>query len=192
MAEKKPKTINEKLCAIQVKLKAKKDKWNAFGKYNYRSAEGILESLKPHLDDYNCTVSINEYCEDIGGKVLMSSTAILSDGENTITANAVVGIDFNQKGMNVPQQFGSASSYAKKYALGNLFLIDDTADSDATNDHGKGGASKVIQKAASNALPAITKAQMDKAKLYIEAGGDVSAIKGKYKLTAAQEKELNG
>ena len=67
----------------------------------------------------------------------MTSTATITDGKDFMEATAIVGVDLNQKGMNTPQQFGSASSYAKKYALGNLFLIDDTADSDATNDHGK-------------------------------------------------------
>ena len=97
----------------------------------------------------------------------------ITDGEGTITATSVVGVDLNQKGMQAPQQFGSASSYAKKYALGNLFLIDDTQDSDATNNHGK------------NKLTDI-----GKAKSYIKSGGSVDAIKKKYQLTSAQEAEL--
>jgi hypothetical protein len=120
----------------------------------------------------------------------MKSTATLSDGENSITATAVVGVDLNQKGMQVPQKFGAASSYGKKYALGNLFLIDDTQDADANNEHGK--KSNVVNKIKQAAKPAITADQMKKAKEYIGAGGDVEAIKTKYKLTAVQEKELNG
>ena len=89
-------------------------------------------------------------------------------------AKAIVGVDLNQKGMNVPQQFGSASSYAKKYALGNLFLIDDTADSDATNDHGK-------KKFVPNTKPQFnSRSSLEKAKIYIKAGGKVDAIKAKY------------
>jgi len=94
----------------------------------------------------------------------------------------------NQKGMNVPQQFGSASSYAKKYALGNLFLIDDTADSDATNDHGK-----VIHKFTPQ-KPTLTSKKdpaYDKAVQYIAAGGKVSAIKAKYALSKEVEGALN-
>tara|TARA_R110000737_G_scaffold295992_2_gene302639 strand:+ start:1824 stop:2417 length:594 start_codon:yes stop_codon:yes gene_type:complete len=181
MAEKQPKTLNDKLCAIQVKLKAKKDKWNAFGKYNYRSAEGILESLKPHLDTYDCSLTITEDLGVIGDSTVMFSTATLSDGKDELKANAIVGIDFEQRGMNVPQKFGSASSYAKKYALGNLFLIDDTADSDATNEHGKGNA-KVAAKIKAVTKPTMSKEQFDKAKAYIESGGDLSAIETKYKI----------
>ena len=90
--------------------------------------------------------------------------------------------------MQTAQQFGAASSYGKKYALGNLFLIDDTQDADASNDHGK---SKAVAKIKQAAKPNITPDQMKKAKEYVTAGGDVEAIKTKYKLTAAQEKELN-
>jgi hypothetical protein len=92
--------------------------------------------------------------------------------------------------MQTAQQFGAASSYGKKYALGNLFLIDDTQDADGSNDHGK--KSKAITKIKQAAKPAISVDQMKKAKEYIAAGGDVNAIKTKYKLTAKQEKELNG
>jgi hypothetical protein len=88
-----------------------------------------------------------------------------------------VGIDLNQKGMNVPQQFGSASSYAKKYALGNLFLIDDTADSDATNDHGK-------------SKPALSGKELDSAKAYIAKGGKIDSIKSKYTVSKDVEKQL--
>jgi hypothetical protein len=113
----------------------------------------------------------------------MESTATVSDGEQTISAKAVVGVDLNQKGMNVPQQFGSASSYAKKYALGNLFLIDDTADSDATNDHGK---KKFVPKTKAS----ITAEQLAKAKDYVKAGGKINAIKAKYALSKEAEQEL--
>ena len=100
-----------------------------------------------------------------------------------------MGVDLNQKGMQTAQQFGAASSYGKKYALGNLFLIDDTQDSDATNDHGK--KSKVITKIKQAAKPAITKDQMKKAVEYIKAGGNIETIKTKYKLNAEQEIQLS-
>ena len=85
----------------------------------------------------------------------------------------------------MPQKFGAASSYGKKYALGNLFLIDDTQDADANNNHG------VIDKIKAKAKPVITNTQMKKAEEYVSAGGQVLAITAKYKLTAAQEKQLN-
>ena len=166
--------INEKLATIQTEFKSKKSRFNSFGKYNFRSAEDILEATKPFLLKLGVNVTITE--ELIGvDRPVIQTTAIVTDNETGefITATAVVGVDLNQKGMQVPQQYGSASSYGKKYALGNLFLIDDTADSDATNTHGK------------DQLADITKA-----KSYIQSGGKIEAIKKKYKLTAQQEKEL--
>ncbi|MEK6264526.1 MAG: ERF family protein, partial [Clostridium sp.] len=124
--------LNKKLSQIQAKLKAKKSKFNSFGKYNYRSAEDILEALKPYLIEHNVTVVINESIEEQAGLLIMNSVATISDGDTEIQAVALVAVDMEQRGMNAPQKFGSASSYGKKYALGNLFLIDDTADSDAT------------------------------------------------------------
>jgi hypothetical protein len=112
---------------------------------------------------------------------VIQTTATLSDGENTISTCAIVGVDLNQKGMQVPQQFGSASSYGKKYALGNLFLIDDTQDSDATNNHGKIATNK----------PELSGQALEKAKDYIKSGGKIEAIKSKYNLTKAKEKELS-
>ena len=188
MAKKEAKTIQQKLCAIQVQLKAKKDKWNAFGKYNYRSAEGILESLKPHLDEHNCYVTIGEAVEEKGIHLVMTSTATICFEDKTICTSAQVGVDFDQRGMNMPQKFGSASSYAKKYALGNLFLIDDTADSDATNEHGK-GKQKPIAAATKISLKKGTE-QFTKAKEFIAAGGDITAIKAKYSMTQDVEKEI--
>jgi hypothetical protein len=118
--------------------------------------------------------------EEIAGLPIMASSAILSDGESEISAVAIVGVDLNQKGMNVPQQFGSASSYAKKYALGNLFLIDDTADSDA-------GLGDVYKR---QAKPKLEGAALTKAKAFIKSGGSLEAIKKKYDIPAATLKTL--
>ena len=138
-------TLNDKLASVQTRFKSKKSRFNSFGKYNFRSAEDILEAIKPFLLELGVSVRINEEYIHTDMLPLLKSTAIISDGDNAIHATSVVGIDLNQKGMNVPQQFGSASSYAKKYALGNLFLIDDTADSDATNTHGKAPVAQVVK-----------------------------------------------
>ena len=176
--------INEKLATIQTKFKSKKSRFNSFGKYNFRSAEDILEATKPFLLELGVSVTINEELNTAFETMpIMESTATVSDGKETISAKAVVGVDLNQKGMNVPQQFGSASSYAKKYALGNLFLIDDTADSDATNDHGK---KKFVPKTKSS----ITADQLAKAKDYVKAGGKIEDIKAKYALSKEAEQEL--
>ena len=177
-------TINEKLATIQTKFKSKKSRFNSFGKYNFRSAEDILEATKPFLLELGVTVTINERLDEVVGLPIMTSTATITDGESLIEATAIVGVDLNQKGMNTPQQFGSASSYAKKYALGNLFLIDDTADSDATNKHGKAPKAK-------NTLTSTKDPAFSKAKDYIKAGGKLNAIKAKYALSKEVEAELN-
>ena len=181
-------TINEKLATIQTKFKSKKSRFNSFGKYNFRSAEDILEATKPFLLELGVSVTINEEIISVDPLPMMQSTATVSDGDNAIHATSIVGVDLNQKGMNVPQQFGSASSYAKKYALGNLFLIDDTADSDATNDHGKKATGKFVPK-----KPTLTSKKdpaYQKAIDYVKAGGKVETIKNKYALDELIEKEL--
>ena len=136
-------TINEKLTKIQTEFKSKKSRFNSFGKYYFRSAEDILEATKPFLKELDCTVVITEELLTMKpgscDQPVLKTTATLFDGENAASATAIVGVDLNQKGMQTPQQYGAASSYGKKYALGNLFLIDDTQDSDATNTHGKNG-----------------------------------------------------
>ena len=180
------KELNQKLAVIQTKLKAKKSSYNSFGKYHFRKSEDILEAIKPFLIEQGVTVTINEEIIATDPVPTMQSTATISDGENAIHATALVGVDLNQKGMQTSQQFGAASTYGKKYALGNLLLIDDTEDADSGVK-----ASTVVDKIKQAAKTQITPDQYNKAKEYVAAGGDVEAIKTKYKLTAAQEKALN-
>ena len=172
-------TINEKLSKIQVEFKSKKSRFNSFGKYNFRSAEDILEATKPFLKELSVTVTVDEELVSFDPPV-MQVTATIFDGEEEISSKAVVGVDLDQKGMQMPQRYGAASSYGKKYALGNLFLIDDTQDSDATNQHGKATASK--QK--------LTNESLAKAKEYINKGGSIEAIKAKYVVTKKHEEML--
>ena len=174
-------TLNDKLATIQTKFKSKKSRFNSFGKYYFRSAEDILEATKPFLLELGVTVTIDEELIVESPVPILKTTAKVSDGESAIHATALVGVDLNQKGMQVPQQFGSASSYGKKYALGNLFLIDDTADSDATNKHSK---------AKQPTLTSKTDPAYDKAVQYVAAGGKIEAIKKKYKLSAEIEGAL--
>ena len=182
------KELNQKLAIVQTKLKTKKTSYNAFGKYYFRKAEDILEAVKPFLLEQGVSVTINEELIMTEPVPTLQSTATISDGENAIHATAVVGVDLNQKGMQTAQQFGAASSYGKKYALGNLFLIDDTADADSTNEHGK--KSNVVNKIKQAAKPAITADQLKKAKEYIVAGGSINAIETKYKITDEQRSNL--
>jgi hypothetical protein len=131
--------IHSKLKGIQWSLKAPKGQTNKFGGYSYRSAEDILTALKPLLDEWNCTLVITDDIVEVGGRVYVKSTAVLADteGEYTIQANGFAREAETRKGMDDSQITGSASSYARKYALNGLFAIDDTKDADATNNHGK-------------------------------------------------------
>jgi len=181
------KELNQKLAVIQTELKAKKSSYNSFGKYYFRKAEDILEAIKPFLIKHGVTVRINEELVMTDPVPTIRSTASISDGIDTVLATAVVGVDLNQKGMQTAQQFGAASSYGKKYALGNLFLIDDTEDADSTNNHGKSNAVNKIKQAAK---PSITNDQLAKAKEYVAAGGSISAIESKYKLTNEQRTSI--
>ena len=181
------KELNQKLAVIQTELKAKKSSYNKFGKYYFRKSEDILEAIKPFLIEHGVTVTINEEIVGIDPVPIIQSTAVITDGDKAIRATALVGVDLNQKGMQTAQQFGAASTYGKKYALGNLLLIDDTEDADSGQK-----PSKAIDKIKQAALPAITADQMKKALEYVSAGGSVEAIKSKYKLTEKQEKQLHG
>jgi hypothetical protein len=180
-------TIYQKLSQIQQEFKSKKSRYNSFGKYYFRSAEDILEATKPFLKELNVSVIIQEDLISFEPPVL-KVTATVVDGKESenasamINAVAIVGVDLDQKGMQMPQRYGAASSYGKKYALGNLFLIDDTQDSDATNTHGK--KQTITEKAI------ISAQQLSKAKDYVKSGGKLDAIKSKYSLTKEQEKEL--
>ena len=179
------KELNQKLAVVQTELKAKKSSYNSFGKYYFRKSEDILEAIKPFLIEHGVTVTINEEIIATDPVPTMQTTATISDGENAIHATALVGVDLNQKGMQTSQQFGAASTYGKKYALGNLLLIDDTEDADSGKK-----PSAAVDKIKQAAKPIITPAQLAKAKDYIVAGGDINAIESKYKLTAGDKKEL--
>ncbi len=169
-------TLNEKLATIQTKFKSKKSRFNSFGKYYFRSAEDILEATKPFLLRLGVSVTVSEELIDTSDFPIIKSTATVTDGKDAIHATAIVGVDLLQKGMQMPQKFGSASSYGKKYALGNLFLIDDTQDA----DHGK----------AEKAKPKLEGQALTKAKAFLKAGGSLEAIKGKYEIPAATLKTL--
>jgi len=175
-------TLNEKLATIQTNLKAKKSRRNSFGNYLFRSAEDVLEATKPFLIELGVSITIKEEVTELCGLPIMTSTATLSDGVYEIAATAVVAVDMNQKGMQAPQKFGSASSYAKKYSLGNLFLIDDTQDSDATNTHNK------VEKPYLNE----NTPQFNEAVKYLkEKKVTLAQIKSKYKVSNKTQEAIN-
>lgn len=176
-------TLNQKLSLIQKEFKANKSKFNSFGKYNFRSAEDILEALKPYNEKYKVNFTITESMVESQFLQfpMLRSVAAINDDLDTITASAIVGVDLEQKGMQMPQKFGSASSYAKKYALGNLLLIDDTQDSDATNK-GEKDDKKWLN---------LNTPEFKKAIEYVKGGGNISAIEAKYKMTKEVKDELS-
>ena len=179
--------LNQKLSLIQKEFKANKSKFNSFGKYNFRSAEDILEALKPFNEKYGVYFTIREMMGEVCNLPIITSIATIHDinGVQEIEASAIVGVDLNQKGMQVPQQFGSASSYGKKYALGNLLLIDDTQDADATNNHGKEVKVEEELKWLNKNTP-----EFNKAIEYLKNGGNIATIENKYKLAKAVKDEL--
>jgi hypothetical protein len=127
----------KQLINIQSELKAPKNQFNSFGKYHYRNAEDILEALKPILLKHGCTLTISDEIKTAGSILYVESKATLCHNEDCVSVTAQAGIDPNRKGMDISQAFGASSSYARKYALGGLFLLDDNKDADATNTHGK-------------------------------------------------------
>lgn len=127
-----------KLLLIQSELKAPKSQFNSFGKYNYRSCEDILEALKPLLFKHNASLILDDEVIEVGNRIYVKATAMFKAGDEEVSVSAFAREEETKKGMDASQITGTASSYSRKYALNGLFLIDDTKDSDATNDHGKG------------------------------------------------------
>jgi len=165
----------KKLVKIQRELKAPKNQRNNFGKYNYRSCEDILEAVKPLANAEDCVVTVSDEVVMVGDRIYVKATAMITDGSNELTTSALAREPEQQKGMNEAQITGSASSYARKYALNGLFAIDDTKDADATNDHGKKQPRKDIK------LPTLPK----EGKLF---DGVKSALKGKYTMEDIKKK----
>lgn len=126
--------LHEKLLAIQTKLKAPKGQYNSFGKYSYRSAEDILEAVKPLNAEQGVLLTITDEIKDIGGRVYVVATATVSDGTDELKVSAFAREPENKKGMDESQITGATSSYARKYALNGLYAIDDNKDAD-TDEH---------------------------------------------------------
>jgi len=121
----------EKLTKIQEELKAPKSQYNSFGKYKYRSCEDVLEALKPFLVKHQLNLTISDEVKQVGEFTFIEATCTLSDGKESIQVSAQAGLQATKKGMDIAQIYGASSSYARKYALNGLFLIDDTKDADS-------------------------------------------------------------
>ena len=154
-----------KLRNVQVKIKAPKNLYNSFGKYNYRSAEGICEAVKPYLEKEGLALTLSDDVREIGGRFYLEATATLIDLEDgqTVQAKALARESDDKKGMDASQVTGTASSYARKYALNGLFLLDDTKDADTDEYHNQNEAKqtkttkKEAAKPESRPLPEIKK-----------------------------------
>lgn len=134
--------MNEKLIRIQNELSVPKDQFNSFGNYHYRSCEDILEAVKPLLEKYNILMTITDEVVNIGDRNYVKATVEITDGTDVRGFTAYAREEETKKGMDGSQITGASSSYARKYALNGLFLIDDTKDSDSTNTHDKASTSQ--------------------------------------------------
>jgi len=126
--------VNDKLIAVQSELKAPKSQFNKFGNYSYRNVEDILEALKPLLKKHSLVLTISDSIKEVGGRVYVKATATVTDGSDNVSVEAYARESESRKGMDDSQLTGSTSSYARKYALNGLFLIDDTKDADGMDN----------------------------------------------------------
>ena len=173
--------MTEKLVKIQNELKAPKNQFNAFGKYKYRNQEDILEAVKPLLYKHGLSLTITDQIHEVGGLIYVQAEAVITDGENYVSTTAQAGIDPNRKGMDIAQSFGSSSSYARKYALNGLFLIDDTKDADSTNTHDQDDKAWLNKNTP----------QYNKVVEFLKGGGDISQVLSKYKMKKEIKEELS-
>lgn len=184
------KGLKNKLIQIQSELKAPKGQFNSFGKYNYRSCEDILEAVKPLLAKYKVVMTITDEVVAVSDRVYVRACATLSDaeGDESVSNVAWAREDADKKGMDGSQLTGTASSYARKYCLNGLFLIDDTKDADI-DEHRAEMQSKGAQSENKKAEKGITQAQIEMLmKIASERGQelDIEAIKG-WSMTKASE-----
>lgn len=139
-------SLIEKLVKAQSKIKAPKNQWNSFGKYNYRNAEDIQESVKPILADLGLALTLSDTVVQVGERYYVQATASVSDGIGELRVTAFAREDESRKGMTESQVTGCASSYARKYALGGLFLLDDTRDDDSEQQTTQATPKPAVQK----------------------------------------------
>ncbi len=183
----------KKLIEIQAELKAPKNQFNSFGKYSYRSKEDILEAVKPLLKDKGLLMTLVDEVKQVGAFTFVETIVRVDDGKDYIEARGVAGIE-KTAGMQLPQAFGSASSYSGKYALQNMFLLDDTKDADATNDHQTKPKPQPKRKPTPKAERIIVEYGdsifLKIAKAVVEGKGTIEQAKGKYNISEEVEKGL--
>ena len=177
--------LKSKLLKIQSELKAPKNQFNGFGKYKYRNQEDILESVKPLLLKHGLTLTISDDTHELCGLPVVMATVCVQDDKETLCVTAHAGIDVNKKGMDMSQCFGSSSSYARKYALNGMFLIDDTKDADSE---------KPSVKTKNPVKPKLVfpSDNYDKVVSWIQStpNADINLVLDKYVVSAEMKKEL--
>jgi len=175
--------LKSKLLKIQSELKAPKNQFNGFGKYKYRNQEDILESVKPLLLKHGLTLTISDDTHELCGIPVVMATVCVQDDKETLCVTAHAGIDVNKKGMDMSQCFGSSSSYARKYALNGMFLIDDTKDADSEKPSVKEKKKPTLSLASDN---------YDKVVSYLKTtpNADINLVLDKYEVSAEMKKDL--
>lgn len=173
-------TLHEKLIAVQSALSVPKENRNAFGGYNYRSCEDILEAVKPLLKEHELALTLSDEIVMVGTRYYVKATAMVQELHEDKDEAAHFGVtayareEETKKGMDGAQITGSASSYARKYALNGLFCIDDTKDADATNDHGK--APQKVEKPALKIDAEKAELAKLKGEIWKFCGGDLTKV----------------
>ena len=181
--------LYEKLVDIQGRLKAPKNQYNSFGKYKYRNCEDILEAVKPLLSEHKVVLNLSDKVIELdNGISYIEATAQFKNMDGVIEVQAQAGIEPNKKGMDIAQSFGTSSSYARKYALNGLFLIDDTKDNDTLDNTKKNIEPK--ENTNKEWLPK-SGAKFDKVKEALTGGFTMSQIREKYKVSKEVEQLLN-
>jgi hypothetical protein len=188
-------TFQQKLSQVQFELKAPKSQTNKFGGFKYRHCEDILEALKPLLHKQGLALKMTDEIKEVAGLPILNSRVTVWDSEGTaaeVEAQAI--LDLNKKGMSSEQATGTASSYARKYALNGLFLIDDTQDVDSLDNtvrQSNGTTANTSTKPNTKVRLPNKGVEFDKVKAYIKGGGDLKAVKQKYVVTKEVEQLLN-
>ena len=170
--------LQTKLQTIQSTLVAPKNLRNSFGNYNYRSCEGILEALKPMLNSQGITLLLTDEIKEVAGVIYCEATAKLIFEEEVIEVKAQAGVPTVKKGMDLSQIFGASSSYARKYALNGMFLIDDNRDADTQDNRPE----KVFKPQPKAKAIEPTKEQIAKWKAFAKSGGDLQNVVDKYNI----------
>lgn len=178
--------LQDILTKVSTELNVPKARHNSFGNYNYRSLEDIYESVKPILLVYNLSLRLSDTIEAYGDRVYVKATATLSNGEETIEVSSYAREAVNKKGMDDSQITGTASSYARKYALSGLFLLDDVKDAD-TDEYTRSTANEPLD---GKSIPEQDKPwlnegtpEWDKAESWVREGGRPEKLYDKFKVS---------